>query len=333
MAMIMRDREKVFMELRWDPVQGEWIMVSNLRGYRPWQPETYCPFCPGAPETGYGWRALILENRFPMLIPEPPEPSRHSFYVTAKSVGRCYVVVESPIHSLDDLSDLPLDDVIYILDLVIEKQKEIEKESYATYFIWFRNKGKEIGVSLTHPHSQIYVTPFIPSKIERELKNAEEYWRKNNECLFCRILEVESSDKIRVVYSSDCWMGFIPFYAHWPFEVHIYPKRHVQLITQLTNNEVKDLAKVLKVVLCGLKILFSKPSPYIMVLHQAPLKGSYSYYHLHIEIYGMFRDENKIKYVAGIETGGGNFTYDSTPEDNALKLKEKIDKCREELIS
>ncbi|MEM1527053.1 MAG: galactose-1-phosphate uridylyltransferase [Ignisphaera sp.] len=323
----MDKEKKLIMELRWDPVVGEWVMVSNIRSFRPWQPSNFCPFCPGAPETGYGWRALILENRFPMLSPTPPEPNKHSFYKTSKAQGRCFVVVETAEHNLDDLCDLSLNDIAYVLRLIIEKQEEVAKEDYATYFMWFRNKGKEIGVSLTHPHSQIYVTPFIPLKVEREIENAEMYWHNNGKCLFCAIMETEVKDNVRIVYSSENWVSFLPFYAHWPFEVHIYPKRHIQLLTQLTSNEVYDLAKTLKVVLCGLKILFSKPSPYLMVVHQAPLKGNYEYYHLHIEIYGMFRDEGKLKYAAGMETGGGNFTYDSVPEENALKLKEKVRVC------
>lgn len=324
-------KKKIVTELRWDPTLGEWVLVSNLRSFRPWQPEGFCPFCPGAPETGYGWKALILENRYPMLIPNPPEPSQHHFYKTSKALGRCFVVVETSEHALDDLSDLGIDDIAYVLKLIIEKQKEVEKEGHAEYFLWFRNKGKEIGVSLTHPHSQIYVTPFIPSKVAIELENSKIFWRSSGSCLFCSIMSTEIRENIRVVFSSNHWVGFIPFYAHWPFEVHIYPRRHVQLITQLTDEEVRDLAKMLKVILCGLKNLFKTPSPYVMALHQAPLKNEYPYYHLHIEIYGMFRDEGKLKYAAGIEIGGGNFTYDATPEENAEKLREKVNECCTEL--
>jgi UDPglucose--hexose-1-phosphate uridylyltransferase len=318
---------KLVMELRWDPTLGEWVMVSNIRSFRPWQPTSFCPFCPGAPETGYGWKALILENRYPMLSYSPPEPQKHRFYKTSKSLGRCFVVVETPQHDLEDICDLPVEDIAYVINMVKEKQEEISKEDYAIYFLWFRNKGKEIGVSLTHPHSQIYVTPFIPTRIERELKNAEEFWNENKECLFCKIMEVEVEDRVRLLYATENWVSFLPFYAHWPFEIHTYPKRHVQLLTQLTEIEIHDLAKMLKIVLCGLKILFSKPSPYIMVLHQAPLKGGYRYYHMHIEIYGILRDEGKLKYAAGVETGGGNFTYDAVPEENASRLREKILQC------
>ena len=323
----MDDDKKFVIELRWDPTLGEWVMVSNVRSVRPWQPTSFCPFCPGNEETGYGWRALILENRFPMLMELPPEPSTHRFYKTAKSYGKCYVVVETPEHSIDDLSDLSIDQISYVINLIGEKQREESEKRHAQYFLWFRNKGREIGVSLTHPHSQIYVTPFIPIRVLRELNNAERYWHENKRCLFCDIIDIEKEDKIRVLLENEFWVSFMPFYAHWPFEVHIYPKRHVQLLTQLTSKEIEQLAQILKYSLCGLKNLFSKPMPYIMVLHQAPLKGDHIFYHLHIEIYGMLREEGKLKYAAGMETGGGNFTYDSIPEYNAIRIKEKIEKC------
>lgn len=329
----MRSLDKRFLqELRWDPVLGEWVMVSSTRKQRPWQPESFCPFCPGSPETGFGWDVLILENRYPMLSEDAPEPEKHSFYRKSRAVGRCYVVVETPQHEVEDLSDLSIEHLERVLRVIINKMREESKREYAVYFLWFRNKGREIGVSLTHPHSQIYVTPFIPSKIERELANSEKYYRDRGRCLFCDIIEVEKRDRIRVLLENESFIVFMPFYSHWPFEAHIYPKRHVQLLTELENSEIRDLATTLKNTLCGFKNLFkNKSTPYIMVLHQAPLKGEYKFYHMHIEIYGLLREENKLKYAAGMEMGGGNFTYDSIPEENAFLLRGSIEECSEKL--
>ncbi len=313
------------MELRWDPTLREWILVSNIRRFRPWQPSNYCPFCPGNPETGHGWRALILENRYPMLMEEAPEPGNHWFYRVGRSMGRCYVVVETPEHNIDDISDLPIDQIEYVLNMIINKVREESSKEYAQYFLWFRNKGREIGVSLMHPHSQIYVLPFTPSRVERELKSSREYFNKHGKCLFCDIVSAELKDGVRIIHNNDHWVSFMPFYSHWPFEVHVYPRRHVQLMTELTIEEIRGLAEVLKVSLCGLNHVFSrKTMPYIMVLHQAPLRGDYPYYHLHIEVYGVLRDEDRVKYAAGMETGGGNFTYDSVPEENAQRLRDSV---------
>lgn len=320
------------MELRWDPMLGEWVMVSSTRRNRPWQPSGFCPFCPGAPETGYGWEILVLENRYPMLSPDAPQPAGHWFYRVGRSYGKCLIIVETPEHNIDDLSDLPVMQIKKILDTVRSLTTSGREEGFE-YLLWFRNKGSEIGVSLAHPHSQVYILPFIPSRIEREMQNAKAYMRENGRCLVCTIAEVEEKDSIRVLLSGNKWISFMPFYAHWPFEIHIVPRRHVLLFSDLGDEEILDLALSLKLVLCGLKKLFSKPSPYILVLHQAPLKSTeeYSYYHLHIEIYGIMRDEGKLKYAAGMETGGGNFTYDSTPEENALKLRASIENCSKDL--
>lgn len=315
------------MELRWDPVLGEWVMVSSIRHARPWLPESFCPFCPGAPETGYGWRVLVLENKFPMLAPKPPQSRSHWFYTISRSYGRTLIVVETPQHDLDDISDLDIENIKLVIKAVKNLVEEERVKDYAEYLLWFRNKGIEIGVSLTHPHSQIYITPFIPVKIERELANSKKFVESRGECLFCNIIKVEESDKVRILYSNKKWIAFMPFYSHWPYEAHIYPRRHLQILTDINEEELESLALTLKVVLCGFKRLFKKPSPYIMVMHQAPLKGNYSYYHMHFEIYGVMRGEGVLKYAAGMEMGGGNFTYDSLPEDNAMKLRESIMQC------
>jgi UDPglucose--hexose-1-phosphate uridylyltransferase len=321
---------KLVMELRFDPILGEWVMVSNIREERPWRPSGYCPFCPGAEETGYGWDVLVLRNRFPMLSPNPPEVKPHWFYKKEKAIGDCLVVVETPVHDIDDLSDLSREQIVKVLYAVRDSFTRYKAMDWARYFLWFRNKGREIGVSLTHPHSQVYVLPFIPTKIMRELENARKYYYENKECLFCRILSVERKDRIRIIYENNSWTAFLPFYAHWPFEIHIYANRHVQRIDQLSNDELKDLADTLKTSLCALKNIFEKPMPYMMVMHQSPYcRGDdYEYYHLHIEIYGVFRRNGKLKCAAGVEMGGGNFTYDRIPEENA-KLVRKIlrEKC------
>jgi UDPglucose--hexose-1-phosphate uridylyltransferase len=325
----MKDFDKKdLMELRWDPTLREWVLVSDTRRRRPWQPKNFCPFCPGAPETGYGWDVLILENRYPMLREDAPEPYPHYFYRKRRAVGKCYVVIETPEHDLDDISDLPKEHIAKIIRLIIVKIREESAKKYAKYFLWFRNKGSEIGVSLTHPHSQIYVLPIVPSRVMREIMSARAYWRENKRCLFCDLIEVEKNDKIRILIENERWISFMPFYSHWPFEAHIYPKRHIGLLTELDDEEIDLFAEILRKTLCGFKKLFaSKSTPYIMVLHQSPLKKVFEYYHLHIEIYGLLREENKLKYAAGMEIGGGNFTYDYDPEENAERLRESIRRC------
>ncbi len=317
---------EIVQELRWDPILGEWVLVSNIREYRPWRKEDFCPFCPGAPETGFGWNTLILDNKYPMLSQNPPKPTSHRFYTTAYAYGRCLVLIETPQHDVDDLSDLGVEKIVEVFNRVRELIAKYREDRFAIYLLYFRNKGVEIGVSLTHPHSQIYILPFIPAKILRELINSNNYYRSRKSCLFCDILREELADKARIVFENRCSVSFVPFYAHWPFEVHVYTKRHTQLLTDLSGEELYDFAENIFTILQGFKKLLNKPMPYIMVLHQAPLKGRYDFYHLHIEIYGVYRISGRLKYAAGMEIGGGNFTYDSTPEKAAEILRNAIQK-------
>lgn len=319
---------KYVIELRWDPILGEWVMVSNIREKRPWQPRGGCPFCPGTLETGYDWEVLILPNKFPMLMLKPPKPTKHhKFFKVSKAIGECKVLIETPVHDVEDLHELSAEQLTKILILLVKEVKKYLGIKWAKYFMFFRNKGKEIGVSLTHPHSQIYVLPFIPNKVMRELKNSRSYFKRKGRCLFCDVIDAEKSEGTRVIYENNLWIAFIPFFSHWPFEIHIYPKRHTQLLTDLNSTEIKELALALKTVLCGLNSVLGKPMPYMMVLHQSPLKGNYDFYHLHLEIYGAFRSIGKLKYAASMEHGGGNFTYDDVPEENAKRLREAIKNC------
>lgn len=318
---------RIVQELRWHPLLSQWVMVSSLRDQRPWRPPEGCPFCPGAPETGTGWRVKIVENRYPMLAPRPPEPTRHHFYRTAPARGKCLVLIETPEHE-GDLDTLALDNLVEVIEAVKVVIRESAGEGYR-YVFWFRNKGEEIGVSQPHPHSQIYVMNFVPSIVEAEIESSRRHEREHGECLICRILAVEEGDGDRVVLSTRHWLAFIPFFARWPFEVHIYPRRHVMLLTELNEEETSDLALVLKRIVCGLNRLFDRPMPYMLALHQSPLDyDEETELHMHIEVYGVYRSIGKLKYAAGMESAGGNFTYDSTPERNAGMLREALKRCQ-----
>ena len=137
------------MEIRRNPFTGERVLVSPHRLSRPWQPESFCPFCPGAPETGQVWEVLLLPNRYPVVTRNPPTPTQVELFQAEEAYGQAYVLVETPQHDLDDLSDLPPSQIEKVLRLVMKAQKEAEEDPKALYFLFFRNKGKEIGVVLT----------------------------------------------------------------------------------------------------------------------------------------------------------------------------------------
>jgi len=320
-------------ELRYNPLLREWIIVSSGREKRPWRPKGYCPFCPGTEETGAGWEVLVLDNRFPALT-QKAKVSRKSksIYRVKPGYGYCKVLVETPEHE-GDLCDLSIAQLVKVIDAFAKEYEVLGKDPKIKCVMEFRNKGEAIGVSLSHPHSQIYALPFIPARIKRELESARLFNRRKNKCLFCHVLELELKEGERIIYDNNSFVAFVPFFAMWPLEVHVYPRRHVQAVPQLSKPEKVDLAKCLKVTTYAYNKVFEQDMPYMMIFHQAPTDGKdYSYYHFHVEFYPILRDKDKLKYAAGIEWGAGTFTYDGLPENNAAKLRRIITKELNRLI-
>ncbi|MFQ6094515.1 MAG: galactose-1-phosphate uridylyltransferase [Candidatus Bathyarchaeia archaeon] len=313
------------MELRWDPVLKEWIVVSGERKKRPLLPRGFCPFCPGAEEVPEaGWKVLSLPNKFPALLPDPqaPDVENDRLYRVKPSRGICEVVIYTPQHDAS-LANLSVDHMRLIIDLWTERFRSLGSRDYVKYVFIFENKGEVIGVTLDHPHGQIYAFPFVPPLLKREIDSSKRYWRRNGVCLFCKIVQKEREDGSRVVCENENFVCFLPFFAHWPYGVHIYPKRHVEALVDLTDKEKDMFALILKEILTKFDNLFDMSFPYMMVLHQRPTDGKpYPYYHFHVEFYPPYRERDKIKYFASVETGAGTVTFDYRPEAKAKELRE-----------
>jgi UDPglucose--hexose-1-phosphate uridylyltransferase len=313
------------MELRWDPTISEWIIVSVARKERPAASERDCPFCPGAEEIpASGWKVLCLPNKFPALQLKPPTPKIDCdrFYRCRPSIGECEVVLYTPDHH-GSLGKLPIEHIQSVIELWAERYRELSRRNYVKYVFIFENKGREIGTTLDHPHGQIYAFPFIPPLIKNELLSGRKYWKRNSACLFCKIIEKEQRQTSRIVSENKNFVCFLPFYAHWPYGVHVYSKRHFQAITDLTAPERRDLAWMLKDILTKFDNLFNISFPYMMVLHQRPTDGKpHHHYHFHIEFYPPYREKGRIKYFASVETGAGSVTFDYEVEKKAKELRE-----------
>jgi len=215
-----------------------------------------------------------------------------------------------------------------VIDVLAEEYVKLSSLNYVKYVAEFRNKGKEIGVSLTHPHSQIYALPFIPPRIKAELKSFLGYYRKKGTCLLCDIIKMEEKEKFRIIYENKHFIAILPYYAMWPYEIHVYPRRHIQTLADLNDEEMLYLADILRVITATYNNLFDRDLPYIMVIHQRPTNNKdYGYYHMHIEFYQPYREYNKLKYAAGIEWGFWIFTYDDIPEEKANELKRACNKA------
>jgi UDPglucose--hexose-1-phosphate uridylyltransferase len=209
-----------------------------------------------------------------------------------------------------------------------DRYEELGSEDYVDYVFIFENKGEAIGVTLHHPHGQIYAYPFIPPRPKKELEAAKAYRSRNEErCLHCDLLAEEHDDGRRVVAKGEHFTAFVPFYAHFPYEAHVYARRCAPSIADLSGEERWDLARVLKRLLVGYDRLFGFSLPYMMVMHQAPTDGEdyEGVAHFHVEFYPPNRTADKLKYLAGSETGAGAYIVDALPEQTAEALKEAVE--------
>jgi UDPglucose--hexose-1-phosphate uridylyltransferase len=309
-------------ELRWNPTVREWVSTASHRQHRPQMPTDWCPFCPGSGLVPDYYDVHIYPNDFPAFSIPPPEPAIRGddFYRVARSQGKCDVVLYHPDHNTS-LPQLSIDHIVKLVQLWRKRFVELKSMPGIRYVLIFENKGAVIGVTMPHPHGQIYAFPFIPPRVEREITAARAHHRKQARCVFCDILKKERRDGRRVVAENEAFTAFIPFFARWPYEIHIYSRRHLGALDEFRPAEEKALAEILKWVTQKYDNLFQFSFPYMMLLHQAPARGKYGFFHFHIEFYPPHRSKDKLKYLASVETGGGSFLNDSLAEEKGAELR------------
>jgi len=320
-------------ELRWNPTVGEWVSTASHRQDRPLMPTDRCPFCPGSGRVPENYDVYIYPNDFAALTIPPAEPAIEGddLYRVAPSYGKCDVVLYHPDHKTS-LPELPLEHLTKLVRLWRKRFVELKQTPGIRYVLIFENKGKVIGVTMPHPHGQIYAFPYVPPRLEREVETARAYQRAHRRCLYCVILKKERRDGRRLVAENDAFTAFVPFYARWPYEVHIFSRRHLGALDEFRPAEEKALAEILKWVTMKYDNLFHFSFPYMMLLHQAPVKGRFPYFHFHIEFYPPHRSKDKLKYLASVETGSGSFLNDSLAEEKAAELRVVPPVGREELL-
>ena len=186
----------------------------------------------------------------------------------------------------------------------------------------FENRGVEVGVTLHHPHGQIYAYPMVPPIPARELERQQAYFAEHRRGLLEHLIEAEMGDGRRIIHLNDRVVAFIPACARYSYEVWIAPRRPAPSLAELDSDERRDLAVALKTVLLKFHGLWARPFPYVMVFHQAPTDGAlHPEAHLHLEFYPPYRMPGRLKYLAGSELGGGLFTADTLPELKAEELR------------
>jgi UDPglucose--hexose-1-phosphate uridylyltransferase len=321
-------------ELRWNPLLGEWVATATHRQERTFlPPPDHCPLDPTAPggfpteipEPTYD--IVAFENRFPSLRPDPPPPAVEGddLYPVAPARGVCEVVVYTPKHS-STLADEPVEQVYKLVRVWTDRFVALSALPFVKYVFIFENKGEAIGVTLHHPHGQIYAYPFVPPRVARELEQSLAHREKTGRCLVCDIAAEELRDGRRVVLRNESFVAYVPFFARYPYEVHISSTRHLQALTDMTDAEQRDLAAAIKQTITAYDKLFDLSFPYMMVLHQRPSDGGdYAHYHFHVEFYPPLRTATKLKYLAGSETGAGMFINDTLAEEKAGELRSRVE--------
>jgi UDPglucose--hexose-1-phosphate uridylyltransferase len=319
--------------MRWNPTLEQWVLTATHRQNRTFlPPPDFCPLCPTKPGASEEYQTdipaptydiAVFENKFPSLRYPPPEPAIEGseLYPVAPSDGVCEVVLYTPQHH-GTLADQPVTQIERLIRVWQDRFADLAARDYVDYVFIFENKGKVIGVTIDHPHGQIYAYPFIPPIPQREVDAARKHFEKTGRGLWDDVLAEELKDGRRIVAQTEGWVAFIPFYARYPYEVHVIPKRPFSNITEMTDAERQELAAMLKVVMVKYDNLWGFSMPYIMAMHQAPTDGGdYGFYRFHIEFTPPLRTKDKLKYLAGSEAQAGVFINDTLPEEKAEELR------------
>ncbi len=310
-------------ELRYDPLTNDWIMIASHRQNRPQMPKDWCPFCPGSGKVPDDFDVLEYDNDFPALSQNPPVPDDVAAgpYKTAPCHGKCEVILYSKEHTVT-LPELPLPHVRKLVDLWCERHNIISADEKIKYVFIFENRGEVVGVTMPHPHGQIYGYPFIPKKLELECASMKKHKKETGKCLICDMMETEISEKKRIIFENEDFVVFIPFFSAYPYGLYIVSKAHKQYITEFTEREKDNLAAAIKNAAGTLDSLFDYTFPYMMCMHQAPVNsGDVSDFHFHIEFYPPMRSRDKQKFNASSETGAWAHCNPTCPEEKAEELR------------
>jgi UDPglucose--hexose-1-phosphate uridylyltransferase len=312
-------------QIRCDPLTQEWVIVASHRqGRTHLPPADQCPLCPSRdgrateiPAPDYD--VVVFENRFPSLTSDPGEVPDAGPFARQPGVGRCEVVCFTSDHD-GALARLPVQRLRTVVEVWADRTLELGATDGVEQVFPFENRGTEIGVTLHHPHGQIYAYPFVAPRTARQLDVARAHREATGECRSCTIVAAEA-DGERLVARAPGWVAFVPFAARWPFEVHLFPVRHLPDLPALDDAERDGLATLLKDVLGRFDALFDQPLPYMLTCHQAPVRRDRDLAHAHLEAFSIRRSATKLKYLASSESGAGVFINDIAPEQAAEMLR------------
>lgn len=320
-------------ELRLDPLLNEWVaMASHRQGRIFLPPKELCPLCPTKPgllseipEADY--EVVVFDNRFPSLRPPgddwslPTELNLDTPIVD--SAGKCEVVCFTAEHATS-FKDLPQARIATLLTAWRDRTAEISRLPFIEQVFIFENRGEEIGVTLFHPHGQIYAYSYITPRTEKMLAVARAHKERTGKVLMDEIVAREIRDEVRIVAKNKSWIAYVPWASRYPFEIHVAPLRPVTDLTELDDEQSADFPAIAKEVMLRLDGVFGIEMAYIAAWHQAPVRVGRELLRLHWQITSVRRQPGKLKYLAGSESAMGAFIMDMKPEQSAAQLRNVI---------
>lgn len=317
-------------ELRWNPLLATYTMVAANRQDRPHLEKGSCPFCIGSGKVPDAYDILVYDNDFPVLKEKPDQTEVHKerFFKNAPAKGKCEVILYSSDHN-ESLGNLPLQKIEKLIELWADRFRELSADEEIAYIFPFENKGEEVGVTMHHPHGQLYAYSFVPFRVKTILDNARAYYEEKGQNLFDDWLRAELEDESRIIWKGAHFVAFLPYFTDYPYGVCILPYRNIQNTTALKLEEKRELAGALKKVLQAFDALFDRPFPYMKCIFQNPVnveeyKNSSAYFRFHIQFFPPLRAADKIKWMASSETGAGASANPLCVEETAGKLRKFI---------
>ncbi len=330
--------------LRWDPLLGEWVMFATGRRDRPiLPPAELCPLCPSRPGRhteipAPGYDVVVFENRFPVLrsaadamVPFPDlVPAADSRLRTCllplvqrPGRGRCELISFTDEHDAS-FASLSSRRVRTVLEALADRTRVLGAMPGVQHVYCFENRGEEVGVTLHHPHGQVYAFPFVPPRTGRLLARARAHRVRTGRNLFDDLVASELADGRRVVALNEHWIAFVPRAPRWPYEVMLFPARRVPDLPALSDPLRAAFVPVYRNVLRRLDELFGAPMPYIAAWQQAPVRGraARAEFALHLQVLPVGRGPGEVKFLAGTESAAGVWSNDVLPEVAARRLRE-----------
>ncbi len=318
-------------QMRLDVLTNEWVVVAAHRQGRVFLPpkelNPLAPSKPGSlteiPESDY--EVVVFDNRSPSLRAPNREiemPSELSFETPPiPAAGKCEVVCFTSNYdsSFKDLSDRQIRTV---LEAWRDRVSELSQIDYIEHIAPFENRGEEVGVTLAHPHGQIYAYPYLPPRTEKMLAVALAHKSKTGRVLQDDVIAREIEDGVRIVAENEEWLAYVPFAARYPFEIHLSPKKSVANLVELSEAACEKFSPIAREVLQRLDAVFDMKMAYIAAWHQAPVRKGKDLLKLHWQITSVRRAPGKLKYLAGSESAYGSFMMDLSPEQSAQLLRD-----------